>query len=296
MRRAPPPLFPSPSTFASLLATFQRALVPSASRVPHVVGEEVGVEAAASFATASVPRRARSLADAIDVAAARVLARLKTPPTVALLTVSPAYGSAALDAPALLSAALSSRVGTIGAVAASTPGVSLWAASLPTFSALPFVSYGGALPAADWGRWATTDEAVATAAFFLSRASSSSSLAARLSSALPPGAAVAGGLLRGGGDGFPPCLFVDGRVAPDDAAAVGLLLRGSGVRVRAVAKGEGQAFEGASAASIVFADGAGINSISSSFPSSLLVDARPAHVGGRACETAALVFEQEGGA
>ena len=249
MRRGPLPLFPSPSAFASLLQTFQRALAPAA-RVPRAADASAPPPSPA-FAAALVPRRARSLADAVDVAAARVLGRLgggggAASPSLSILTGSPAYGSAALDAPALLAAALGTRVAVVGGVA-DCPGVALWTASLPDVTVASFVSYVGALPALDWGRLAAPlaggdddDDAVAAAAaLFFARDATAGRLAGRLAAALPPGAAVAGGVL----DADRP-LFVDGRVAPADAAAVGLVLRGRGVRVR-----ETEGTEGASSAS-----------------------------------------------
>jgi hypothetical protein len=250
MRRGPLPLFPSPSAFASLLQTFQRALAPAA-RVPRAADASAPPPSPA-FAAALVPRRARSLADAVDVAAARVLGRLgggggAASPSLSILTVSPAYGSAALDAPALLAAALGTRVAVVGGVA-DCPGVALWTASLPDVTVASFVSYAGALPALDWGRLAAPqaggddddDDAVAAAAaLFFARDATAGRLAGRLAAALPPGAAVAGGVLDAD-----RLLFVDGRVAPADAAAVGLVLRGRGVRVR-----ETEGTEGASSAS-----------------------------------------------
>lgn len=228
MRRGPSPLFPSPSTFAFLLKTFQQALAPA--RVPHLVGGAAPTPTPITFACTVVPRRARSLADAVDAAAARVLSRLNGGVTLAVLTVSPAYGSGAEAAAGVLVSALGSGV-VIGGVA-DGPGVTLWAARMHGMTATPFVSYGeGALPSLEGDTWKKVagggDET--TGALILGRTPAVGTLAARLTIALPPSATIIGGVLGGASPTTP--LFMNDGVAPADAAAVGVLLRGSGVRL-----------------------------------------------------------------
>ena len=305
MRRGPSPLFPSPSTFAVLLKTFQQALAPA--RVPHVLGGGAMHPTTAAFACTVVPRRARSLADAVDTAAARMLSRLSGEGgvTLAVLTVSPAYGSGAGAAAAVLASALGSGA-VIGGVA-DGPGVTLWAARMQGITATPFVSYAGALPSLEgdvWTKLAAGGEGTATGALILGRTPAVGTLAGRLAIALPPSAAIVGGVL---GEATPTTpLFMNDGVAPADAAAVGALLRGSGVGLVGWKDGDGEAAEStgfvssstiilgslrSDATACVAARVAGANA--SSPPPCTTIDCDAVTVGGVAVGAGGLLFRRE---